>query len=356
MKALVLVGGLGTRLRPLSVNMPKAMMPVVNRPFMARVVERLARHGVNEVIFTRGHLAGRMESYFGDGSAFGVKVMFVDEEQPLGTAGGVRNCQGLLGNGTFLVLNGDIYADIDYTALLEYHRRRGATATIALTPVANPAAFGLVETGADGRIARFIEKPSPDEITTDMINAGCYALEPAVLEYIPAGRPVSIERETFQQLLAERRPFYGYDISGSYWIDMGNSERYYRLNMDLLAGAGGGRNNWGRNVVMDATAEITGPVIIGNDCRLGAGAVVRGPAALGDGTRLGRGARVEGSIVWDGVFIGDRAAVTGSVVAAGCHLGSEAVVADSVLADGVWVDEGRTLNEAEVWPGTILNN
>ena len=357
MKALVLVGGLGTRLRPLSVNFAKAMMPVANRPFMARVVDRLKRYGVTEVIFTRGHLAGQMERFFGQGDGFGLKVTYVDEKTPLGTAGGIKNCRHLLGGDTFLVLNGDIYADIDYTALLDSHRNRRAVATIALTPVDNPAAFGLVETDAEGRIRRFIEKPGAGEITTNMINAGCYALEPEVLELIPSGRPVSIERETFQRLLSDdRAPFYGYDITGSYWIDMGNRERYFQLNMDVAKASGGGPADWGRDVSIDPAAEISGPVVIGDRCRLGAGAVVRGPAVLGDGTTLGKGARVERSVVWDGVVIGDRVAIEDSVVATGCRLEAGAIIEDSVLADGVNVPEAYRLSAAALWPGTILNN
>jgi mannose-1-phosphate guanylyltransferase len=356
MKALILVGGLGTRLRPLSVNTPKAMMPVLNTPFMGHVVRRLARHGVTEVVFTRGHLAGLMERYFGDGSGFGLKVTYVDESRPLGTAGGIKNCQSLLGDGTFLVLNGDVYSHIDYTAMRRVHAQTGALATIALTPVPNPAAFGLVETEDDGRIRRFIEKPRADEITTNMINAGCYLLEPAVLDYIPADTTVSIERQTFQSLLAEGRPFYGYDMTGAYWIDMGNREKYFQLNMDLLAQSGEVQACCGRGTGIDAAAAVNGTVVIGDNCRIEAGAVVNGPAVIGNGCVVSSGAVVTASVIWNGVTIGPNTVISNSIIADGCVIGTGARVEGTVLADGVFSAPGLALSDTAVWPGTILNN
>lgn len=356
MKALILVGGLGTRLRPLSVNTPKAMMPVLNVPFMGHVVGRLVRHGVTEVIFTRGHLAGQMERYFGNGSGFGVKVTYVDETRPLGTAGGIKNCQSLLGDSTFLVLNGDVYSRIDYTAMLRVHREKGAMATIALTAVDNPAAFGLVETESDGCIRRFIEKPKADEITTNMINAGCYLLEPAVLDYIPEDTAVSIERQTFQSLLADARLFCGFDISGTYWIDMGNREKYFQLNTDLLAAADEVQVCCGKGSEIAPSACINGSVIIGDNCCIEAGAVINGPAVIGDAGCIGSGAVISDSIIWSGVTIGGGAAVNRSIIADRCSIGSGARIEGTALADGVFVAPGLTLAGTAVWPGTIINN
>ncbi|MGI2335690.1 MAG: sugar phosphate nucleotidyltransferase [Dehalogenimonas sp.] len=356
MKALILVGGLGTRLRPMTVNIPKAMMPVLNMPFMGHVVERLVQHGVSEVIFTRGHLAGQMERYFGNGTGFGLKVTYVNEPYPLGTAGGIKNCQALLDDGTFLVLNGDVYSHIDYTAMLRLHRERQAMASIALTTVDNPAAFGLVETESDGRIRRFLEKPKADEIMTNMINAGCYLLEPEVLDYIPPDIPVSVERQTFQLLLAESKPFYGYDISSAYWIDMGNREKYFQLNLDLLPTSREVKNYHGKGTKISPSARIMGSVVIGDNCRVEAGAVINGPAVIGESSCIGAGTVITKSLIWSEVNIGDGADIRCSIIADRCSIGSGAQVDGAALADGVFVGPSLVLSGSTVWPGTILNN
>ena len=356
MKALILVGGLGTRLRPLTINTPKAMMPVLNKPFMAHVVGRLAEHGVTEVVFTRGHLASQMERFFGDGVDFGVKVTYVDESQPLGTAGGIKNCERHFNDGTFFVLNGDIFSTIDFSAMLRYHRQRGATATIALTPVDNPGDFGLAETESDGRISRFVEKPKADEITTNMINAGCYLLEPEVLDYIQPDTVTSIERETFQQLLTENRPFFGFDATGAYWIDMGNRDKYFQLNMDILNASMETGVILGAGVEIDTSARMEGHVIIGDNCRVGAGVVINGPTIIGPGCCIGADVTMSDSIIWAGVNIGARAVVRRSIIADNCSIGAGNRVNDSALADGIYSASDISFQDVSVWPGTIINN
>ncbi|MEN8614991.1 NDP-sugar synthase [Dehalogenimonas sp. THU2] len=361
MKALILVGGLGTRLRPLTINTPKAMMPVLNKPFMAHVVGQLMHHGVDEIILTRGHLAAQMESYFGDGSGLGIKVVYVDETRPLGTAGGIKNCERHLDE-TFFVLNGDVFSTIDFSAMLHSHRSKKATATIALTPVDNPSAFGLVETETDGRIRRFIEKPKPDEITTNMINAGCYLLEPEVLDFIKPDTLTSIERETFQLLLKDKQPFYSFDTTGAYWIDMGNREKYYQLNIDMLngvcncAGTPSPGVHLGEGTSVDPSAEISGNVVFGENCRVGANAIVTGPAVIGAGCQLGNRVSVSGSLLWPGVNIGDDSSVILSIIGDHCRIASSDHIDDSALADGVYTPPSLTLSGAAVWPGTIMSN
>ncbi|MEL7561685.1 NDP-sugar synthase [Dehalogenimonas sp. 4OHTPN] len=362
MKALILVGGLGTRLRPLTINTPKAMLPVLNRPFMAHVVENLTQHGITEIIFTRGHLAGQMESYFNENYSSGVEFIFVDETQPLGTAGGIKNCQAYLDNEAFIVLNGDVYTNIDLTSMLRFHKHKGAIATIALTPVANPSAFGLVEATADGRIRRFVEKPLPEEVTTDMINAGCYILEPEVLDFIKPAANVSIEKETFQLFLKDKQPFFGWSDRTSYWIDMGSCEKYIQLVADMLSGrcacstAPPPGVHFGEDTAVEPSARIEGHVVIGRHCRIGAGAEITGPAVIGDNCLIEDGAVISASILWDGCQLAGGSSVFDSVVAEKCCLSPGSRVSGSALADGVYVPSGAFLGNCRIWPGTIINN
>ena len=234
MKAVILVGGQATRLRPLTSNAPKAMLPVLNIPFLEYVIRYLSKHRIKDIILAQGYLAQPIESYLGDGSRLGVKLTYVVEDTPLETAGAVKNAEKYLGE-TCLMLNGDIFSDLDITAMIEHHRERKAKATIALTPVDDPTSYGLVETGARGRISQFLEKPSRSQVTTNMINAGTYLLEPEILAQIPPQTKVSIEREVFPLLLEQGKPVYAYP-SSAYWMDTGTPEKYLRLHRDLLSG------------------------------------------------------------------------------------------------------------------------
>lgn len=234
MKAVLLVGGEGTRLRPLTCNTVKAMVPVANKPFLEHIIAYLSSHGVDEIVVTLCYLPDRIRDYFGDGRRFGVKMDYVREESPLGTAGAVKNAAAHL-DSTFVVLNGDIFTGLDLSNMIVAHRYRGAEATIALTPVDNPTAYGVVEMEQTGRVRRFVEKPPPDQVTSNLINAGTYVLEPCVLEEIPAGMPCMFEHHVFPGLLQRRAAFYGY-VSSTYWLDIGTPEKYRKLNCDLVAG------------------------------------------------------------------------------------------------------------------------
>ena len=360
MKALILVGGLGTRLRPLTINTPKAMMPVLNKPFIAHVVDQLIEHDVDEVIFTRGHLAGKIELYFGE-SYRGCKVTFVDEDRPLGTAGGIKNCERYL-DSTFFALNGDVFSTIDISAMLHLHRTNKAVATIALTPVDNPSAFGLVETAQNGTIKRFVEKPKADEITTDLINAGCYILEPEVFKYIKPDTYTSIERETFQILLKDHRPFYAFVDRESYWIDMGNRDKYFQFNMDMLNGRCRCSSTpptgvqIGDRSIIDSSAVITGNVVLGQKCRIGPGAKIIGPVIFGDCCSIGRDSRTQNSVLWSGVDLGNGDVVTDSIIAEKCIIAPGNRISASALADGVFTPSDYSLSGSQVWPGTVLSN
>jgi mannose-1-phosphate guanylyltransferase len=346
MKAVILVGGEGTRLRPLTYNTTKAMVPILNRPFLEHLLGYLKGHGITDIILAMSYLPQGIKGYFGGGAGLGVSLSYLVEEEPMGTAGAVKNAESYLEKG-FLMLNGDIFTDLDITDMIGFHRRKGAAATIAVTPVEDPTAYGLIETNSEGRITRFREKPSREEVTTNTINAGIYVLEPEVLARIPPGRKVSIEMETFQQLLEEGEPVYAYS-STAYWLDMGTPEKYLRLNHDLLLGKApslfksGGVQTAGSRI--DPSATIEAPVLIGEGCVIGPGVVVKGPAVIGPGCRVEEGAVIEGGVLWDNVSVGRRAIVRNCVAASYCRIGEESEVTDNcVLGDRAVVGRGSKL-------------
>ena len=234
MQAVVLAGGLGTRLHPLTATTPKPMLPLLDRPFLERLLQRLQGHGVTHALLTLHHHPEQIRRHFGDGASLGLAMDYLVEEQPLGTAGGVKALEGLL-TGTFAVCNGDIFTDLDLRAALDFHRRQGAAATIVLTHADDPTAFGMVETDGAGRVLRFVEKPAPERVTTHWVNAGTYILEPDVLRYAPAGEPFMFEGGLFPRLLEEGEAVYAFP-SDAYWTDMGTPAAYLRLHADLLRG------------------------------------------------------------------------------------------------------------------------
>ncbi len=336
MQAVILVGGQAVRLRPLTTNTPKAMVPVLNRPFLEYVIQNLSRHGVKEIVLAQHHLAGPIESYLGDGGRFGVRITYVIEDSPRGTAGAIKNVERYL-DGTFLALNGDIFTDLDLTEMLAFHREQNATATIALVPVEDPTAYGLIETDPTGRVKRFLEKPDLNEITTNMINAGTYVLEPEVLAQIPSGKQVSIERETFPLLVSSGQPVYAFPSSG-YWMDVGTPEKYLQLHRDLLSG----KSAW----------YIPGKdegVLVGEGCNIDPTAQIIGPVVIGAGCTIGKGSIIEDSVIWHDVRLGGWVRVQSSVVANNCTLNNDSNVDGAVLGDHVTVMAG-----ARVGPGSMI--
>ncbi len=321
MKAVILVGGEGTRLRPLTIHRPKPMQPVANRPFIEHVFRHLKTHGVSDIILSMCYLPGVIQEYFGDGSAFGVRLAYVTEEKALGTAGAVKHVQAqgyLEDNEPLFVLNGDILTDLDLGAMLAFHRERRAVVSIALTAVEDVRAYGLVECDGSGRVLRFIEKPkSLEGITTNLINAGTYILEPAALRMIPPQQFYQFEQGLFPGLLQAGDPIYGYP-SDVYWLDIGTPEKYKTANVDMLLGRVFGRMDgklhaervWvGAGCEIDPSAQITGPVVLGNRCVIGAGARLIGPLALGDGCQVGPGVHLERAVLWEDVMAGVPAPV-----------------------------------------------
>ena len=338
MKAVILIGGEGTRLRPLTYEVPKAMVPVLNQPFLEHTLTYLKEWGVKDIVLALNYLPGVIQDYFGDGSNLGVRLVCAVEDNPLGTAGAVKNAEQYL-NSTFVVLNGDIFTELDIADMLAFHRRKGARATIALSWVYDPCAFGVVETDSDGRVRRFIEKPGPDQVTSHWINAGIYILEPEVLEHVPANSHYMFEKGLFPLLLERDEPVYGYPFSG-YWLDMGTLEKYLRLNYDLLLSKARsplihGLSRDGvccdRDVVIHPSAGIAGPAVIGAKCEINQRVSIKGPVVIGADCRVGEGASLEGTVVGENVIIGAGARIQQCIIGSNTRIEENDQVTKHVL-------------------------
>ncbi|MBI2830340.1 MAG: NDP-sugar synthase [Chloroflexi bacterium] len=358
MKAVLLVGGEATRLRPLTCNTTKAMVPLVNVPFLEYVIRYLAAHGIDHIILTQRSLSPPVADYFGDGTSLGVRLSYTIEEMPLDTAGAVKNAEKYLDD-TFIVMNGDIFTDLDITALVNYHRGKHSKTTIALTPVENPTIYGLIETDAQGSITRFLEKPSWDQVTTNMINAGVYVMEPEVLSLIPPNTKYSFERGLFPTLLAKGEVFCALP-SNAYWIDIGTPEKYFRMNCDLLEGRCRIERfeppegiHVGKNTVIHPSARIEGRVVISDNCVIGENVSITGPTIIGANCRIQRNAVIEESLLWHDVEVGEGARIRKSVVANSCCLQPHSVIDECVLGDNVTLGGNCKLEPgSKIWPGT----
>ena len=337
MNAVILAGGKGTRLRPLTLNTPKPIVPILTRPFLSLQIDLLKKTGIENIVLSLSYQPRRIEELFSDGSGLGVKIHYTMEPEPLGTAGAVKNAESLLGART-IVFNGDVLSDLDLGAVLRFHEENDAKCTIVLTPVENPSAYGLVETESNGSVKRFLEKPSYDEITCDTINAGVYVLEPELLDYIPEGKNYSFERGFFPSLLRDNVPFYAY-VHRGYWIDIGTPEKYLKVHRDILSGAlpfEGFTPNAGGTYVdptasVEGGAKIQGPSYIGDGVTVKAGANLEPYAVLGANCRIEEGATVGNSVLWSGVRIGADARVRGALVGRNAHIGHHSIVDGGVV-------------------------
>ncbi|HEX8175171.1 MAG TPA: NDP-sugar synthase [Pyrinomonadaceae bacterium] len=334
MQALILAGGKGTRLRPLTVYTPKPIVPICNRPFLLYQIDTLKRAGIKDITLSLSYQPHKIEQLLGDGSDYGVNLKYTVEPQPMGTAGAYKYAEDLIREPT-VVFNGDILTDLDLKAVIREHNQRGATATIVLTPVDNPTAYGLVETKEDGSVLRFLEKPKAEEITVNTINAGTYILEPKVLDFIPAGENHSFEYGLFPKLLESGEKFFAHIPQRTYWIDIGTPERYLQAHMDLMASRVGRIHLKERRGNFDSAtaAEIDELSMIGDDCFIKPGAVVIN-SVIGPGCYIEEKARVENSILWPHTRVGANAQVFGAITGRGCHIGRSAQVdAGAVLGD-----------------------
>lgn len=369
-----MAGGEGTRLRPLTSNVPKPMIPVVNRPMMEHVVRLLERHGFDDIVVTLAFLPQAIRSYFGDGSELGVRLTYATEQVPLGTAGSVLHAREQLTE-RFLVISGDVLTDIDLSEVIGFHERHGALATLALRSSDDPLEFGIVITAPDGRVQRFLEKPTWGEVFSDTINTGIFVLEPEVLDHIPMGRPSDFSGEVFPSLLATGGVF-GVRVEG-YWEDVGTLDAYLRAHRELLRGQSGiaipgfhlRRGVWlGKGAEIDPSATIEAPAVIGDFARVGPRARVGPGSVLGANVQVGDGALVEQSVVHDDAFVGPQVSLRGCVLGRSsdvrrrvrceegvvigdrCRLGEEAVIAAGVkIYPSKTVEAGAVVNASVVW-------
>ena len=359
MKAVIMAGGEGTRLRPLTSNQPKPMLPMANRPMMEHVVALLRRHGFDDIVVTVAFMANAIRNYFGDGTELGVRIRYATEETPLGTAGSVANAREMLDE-TFVVISGDVLTDIDVSAAVDFHRRNGALATLALKAVEDPLEFGIVITQADGAIERFLEKPTWGEVFSDTINTGIYVLEPEIFDFIEAGRSVDFSGEVFPAVLDAGRSMFGY-VADGYWEDVGTLEAYLRAHHDILdrrvelAGHGFELRPgvWlGKGAAVDPAAAVEGPAIIGDNVTVGASAVIGPYTVVGPNVRVSDNAVIERSVVHDGTHLGSGVRLEGCVVGRACDLRQGAHLEDGVvLGDEVFVGAAAVLKSGvKVYP------
>jgi mannose-1-phosphate guanylyltransferase / phosphomannomutase len=357
MKAVVMAGGEGTRLRPLTSNQPKPMVPIVGKPCMEHILELAGRHGIEDVIVTVAFLPQAIRSYFGDGESLGMNIEYSVEESPLGTAGSVRLASGRLDD-TFLVISGDALCDFDLTKVVDFHREKGAAATIALKSVENPLEFGIVVTDRDGRIERFLEKPSWSQVFSDTINTGVYVLEPEVLKHVPEDCPYDFSKELFPLLLEMGRPMYGF-VTDGYWQDIGNLMQYRQANFDALDGRveleiPGVRlrgNVWlGEGVEIDDFDRIEAPAYVGNYCRIAADATVGPYSVLGAGVTLLERARTVASVIDASTHIGRSVLIENAIVGRSCDIRSHVRIHEDVAIG----DEVTIGAETVVMPGVRI--
>ncbi len=371
MRAVLMAGGSGTRLRPLTCDLPKPMVPILNRPISEHIINLLKRHGINEVIATLYYLPDIMRDYFQDGSNFGVQMTYaVEEEQALGTAGCVKNVSELLDE-TFLVISGDGITDFDLQKAIRFHKEKKSKATLVLTRVPNPIEFGVVITDKDDKIIRFLEKPSSSEIFSDTINTGTYILEPEVLDYLPENEESDFSKDLFPTLLEKGEPMYGYVAEG-YWCDVGHLEAYRQAQYDILNGKVVSDIDYeekspgiwiGEDTHIDPTVKIEPPVLIGSNCRIGAGTHLTPGTVIGDNVTIGADADLERPIIWNGVTIGDDANLQACVISRGTHIGRRAQILEGAVIGALTTvgEEAQVSPGVRVWPsktiesGAILN-
>jgi mannose-1-phosphate guanylyltransferase len=345
-EAILLVGGQGSRLRPLTVSIPKPMLPCAGVPLLTHQLVRLREAGVRHVVLATSYRTEVFAEHFGDGAALGLRLDYMTETQPLGTGGGIRNAAALLDpdpEAPVLILNGDVMSGHDLAAQLAVHAAAGAEVTLHLVRVADPRAFGCVPTGGDGRVAAFLEK-SPDPVS-DQINAGCYVFRRGTIDTIPAQRVVSVERDTFPGLLAAGALVVGH-VDCSYWLDLGTPTAYVQGSADLV-----------RGVLPSAAVAHPGPALLAPDSTVAADAVVDGGSAVGPGAVIEAGAEVTGSVLLDGAWVGAGAVVRDSVVGVGARIGERTRLSGAVVGDRARVGaDNELVAGARVWPEVVLGD
>ena len=340
--AVVLVGGKGTRLRPLTLAVPKPLLPTAGLPFLTHLLSRIAEAGIEHVILGTSYKAETFEAEFGDGARLGLQMEYVTEDEPLGTGGGIANVASTLRNDTVMVFNGDVLSGVDLTAMLDSHHQRDADVTMYLVRVGDPRAFGSVPTDADGNVLAFLEKT--EDPPTDQINAGCYIFKREILDRIPRGREVSVEREVFPALLAGGAKVCGFVDSG-YWRDMGTPEDFVRGSADLVRGLAPSPALGGRR----------GESLVHDDATVAPGAVLVGGTVVGSGAQIGPGVRLDGAVIFDGATVEAGAVVERSIIGFGARIGPRSLIRDGVIGDDADIGARcELLRGARVWPEVVI--
>jgi len=359
MKAVVMAGGEGSRLRPLTINRPKPMVPLVNKPVILHILDLLKKNDITSVVLTLQYMADEVQDYFGDGSAMGMEISYSIEEIPLGTAGSVKNAQKHLDE-TFIVISGDAVTDFDLKAIINYHRSKKAAATLALYRVPNPLEYGVVIVNEEGLVQEFQEKPSWGQVISDTVNTGIYVLDPQVLDLFEAGKSFDFSKDLFPILLEKGDPLYGY-VSGGYWCDIGNIQEYMRACSDVLEGRAhveslgkqiGGGIWTGEDVEIAPDAQLFGPIYLGDGVKIKGGVVVRGPSVIRDYTIVDNRAQVDRSIVWRNSYIGEGVELRGAIICRQCSVKSNAVIFEgAVVGDMSTVGERAIIHpNVKIWP------
>ncbi len=366
MKAVVMAGGEGSRLRPLTIGRPKPMVPIVNAPVMEHIFGLLRRHGITEVVVTLQYLARVIQEYFGDGSDFGMQIHYAVEDTPLGTAGSVKNAEHLLDE-PFVVISGDALTDFDLQEIIRFHEQKGAMATLTLYRVPSPLEYGVVIVDREGKVARFLEKPTWGEVFSDTVNTGIYVLDPSILRYVPPGVPVDWSSDVFPQLLRNNDPMFGF-VAGGYWCDVGSISEYVRANTDMLnrqvglemPGQEVTTQTSGRvwlagpegDATIDPSARLYGPVLLGKGVEIRANAVVHGPSVIGDYSIVDERATIDRSIIWSNCYVGENTDLHGALIGRQCNLkAGTAVFEGVVVGDNCTVGEGAIIRpNVKLWP------
>ena len=340
--AVVLVGGKGTRLRPLTLALPKPMLPTAGLPFLTHLLSRIAAAGIEHVVLGTSYKAAVFENEFGDGSKLGLQIEYVFEEEPLGTGGGIANVASKLRHDTAVVFNGDVLSGLDLGALLGFHYSNDADVTLHLVRVADPRAFGCVPTDDSGRVTAFLEKTQ--DPPTDQINAGCYVFDRAIIDRIPRGREVSVEREVFPGLLSSGVKMCGY-VDATYWRDMGTPEDFVRGSADLVRGI----------APSPALGDRRGECLVHDGASVAPGALLIGGTVIGRGAEIGPGSRLDGAVIFDGAKVEAGSVIERSIIGAGARIGPRALIRDGVIGDGADIGARcELLRGARVWPGVVL--
>ncbi len=359
MKAVVMAGGSGTRLRPLTMNRPKPMVPVANKPVIGHILDLLKRHGITDVIVTLQYRASDVQDFFGDGSSLGMNIEYSIEESPLGTAGSVKQAQELLDD-TFIVISGDSITDIDLTEVINFHKERHAAATLTLYHVSDPLEYGVIITDNQGRIQRFQEKPSWGEVISDTVNTGIYVLEPRVLDYFAPGIQYDFSKDLFPLLMEKEEPLYGF-VGKGYWCDVGNIAEYMRATGDVLSGLVkteplgerlGEDIYCAEGVEIAPDAQLYGPIYLGQGVKIKGGVTIHGPTVIRDYSVVDNGAHVEHSIIWRNCYIGEGVELRGAIICRHCAIKSKAVIFEgAVVGDSSVIDEGAVIHPGvKIWP------